>query len=38
MVSNFGGYRGYCTHNSFGVFRMPVPAQNIIYLEYVKKK
>ena len=37
MVSNFGGYRGYCTHNSFGAFRMPVPAQNIIYLEYVKK-
>jgi len=28
------GYRGYCTHNPFGEYRMPVPAQNILYREY----
>lgn len=37
MSLESGGYRGYCTHNYFGSFRMPVPAQNIIYLDYVKK-
>ena len=32
------GYRGYCTHSSFGEYRMPVPAQNIIYRDYTNKK
>ena len=31
------GYRGYCTHNRFGEYKMPVPAQNIIYKDYVLK-
>ena len=31
------GYRGYCTHNPFGEYRIPVPAQNIIYRDYAKK-
>ena len=31
------GYRGYCTHNSFGEYRMPVPAQNILYRDYANK-
>ena len=31
------GYRGYCTHNTFGEYRMPVPAQNILYRDYANK-
>jgi len=31
------GYRGYCTHNSFGEYRMPVPAQNILFRDYSNK-
>ena len=31
------GYRGYCTHNKFGEYKIPVPAQNIIYKDYVFK-
>lgn len=31
------GYRGYCTHNKFGEYKIPVPAQNIIYRDYVLK-
>ena len=30
-------YRGYCTHNAFGDYKMPVPAQNIIYRDYANK-
>ncbi len=32
------GYRGYCTHNSFGEYKIPVPAQNIIYRDYANKQ
>jgi len=31
------GYRGYCTHNDFGDYQMPVPAQNILYRDYANK-
>ena len=31
------GFRGYCTHNSFGEYRIPVSAQNILYRDYAKK-
>ena len=31
------GFRGYCTHNKFGEYKIPVPAQNIIYKDYVLK-
>ena len=31
------GFRGYCTHNSFGEYRIPVPAQNILYRDYANK-
>ena len=31
------GYKGYCTHNSFGEYRMPIPAQNILYRDYAIK-
>lgn len=31
------GFRGYCTHNRFGEYKIPVPAQNIIYKDYVIK-
>jgi sporadic carbohydrate cluster protein (TIGR04323 family) len=31
------GFRGYCTHNAFGEYRMPVPAQNILYRDYANK-
>lgn len=31
------GFRGYCTHNRFGEYKIPVPAQNIIYKDYVLK-
>ena len=32
------GFRGYVTHNKFGDYKIPVPAQNIIYRDYVNKK
>jgi sporadic carbohydrate cluster protein (TIGR04323 family) len=31
------GYRGYCTHSSFGGYKIPVPAQNILFRDYSKK-
>ena len=31
------GYRGYATHNQFGDYKIPVPALNIIYKDYVNK-
>jgi sporadic carbohydrate cluster protein (TIGR04323 family) len=36
-MKNLKGYRGYCTHNAFGEYRMPIPAQNIIYRDYANK-
>ena len=33
-VKNF---RGYCTPNRFGEYKIPIPAQNIIYRDYCKK-
>jgi len=30
-------FKGYCTHNNFGGYALPVPMQNIIYLDYAKK-
>ena len=36
-MSGHQGYRGYCTHNPFGDYRIPVPAQNIIYRDYANK-
>ena len=29
--------RGYCTHQNFGSFRIPVPLQNIILRDFAKK-
>lgn len=29
--------RGYCTHQKFGSFRIPVPLQNIILRDFAKK-
>lgn len=29
--------RGYCTHQSFGSFRIPVPQQNILIRDFAKK-
>jgi sporadic carbohydrate cluster protein (TIGR04323 family) len=30
-------FKGYCTHNNFGGYALPVPMQNIIYLDYARK-
>ena len=36
MIQSYG-YRGYCTHNTFGEYRLPIPAQNILYRDYANK-
>ena len=36
MTSKVKIFRGYCTHNHFGEYKIPVPAQNIIYRDYCK--
>lgn len=37
MNLNKSFYRGYASHNKFGEYKIPVPAQNILYRDYAKK-
>ena len=31
------GFRGYCSPNEFGGYKIPIPLQNTLYREYVSK-